>query len=255
MKKLYYFNKEGYYKDKIFLEVIDDKILLEGGEYKGSLEALEFAINYSENNLPYRYRTDDQQKASALAKTEFEFWATYFHYQRSGGGLICWTDSKNVWKDELSRRGELYCDKGHKMTMCYIPVCACTKVTAENICCNWITGETPLIPKENWKHLVEKWLECEGDSPDETVYKFVYKKSESSNQYNYGSDWMIINIDISDKLNYVYWSSIDDDIMFTARKESKVDIELIKSHLENIQNLDQSDLEQIFKNLGFEINK
>lgn len=103
---------------KPFITRKGETYFIEGVEYTDDIAILLDAIaNVKEvqyQDLHKRYATKE------------EHWRTKFNYQwgYDGAGLILWWNPTECWNEELTRRGELHCDKcGAKMVMYYRSYC------------------------------------------------------------------------------------------------------------------------------------
>ena len=146
--------------------------------FEGYVDSGETLLNYEDSNVPYVTKvgdkyyitnnkgyegkteyTDDpkilldaiknvksldyQGMFKGKSSTKEEYWQRYFDYMYTGtGGLVMWQNPTEAWKSELSRRGELVCDKcGGMMLMYYNPTCfKCEKPTPDK------KGRYMLIP-------------------------------------------------------------------------------------------------------------
>jgi len=131
---------------------------------------------------------DYHSMVSNRAKTKEDYWQGYFDYQWSGtGGLILWHNPTEAWKSELSRRGELGCEKcGGKMTMYYKPTCFnCDKPQPDD------RGQIMLIPAcyyvalKNDLDIREVW-EAVGDANGD--YEFYHRNDSPCHLHMTGDE-------------------------------------------------------------------
>lgn len=93
----------------------DDKYFIEGIEYVNDINLLLSAVSEVQE-----VKYNDLFKRCS---TKNEYWQQYFNYQWSGGGLVLWHNPTEMWEQELTRRGELFCSCGAKKFMYYTSLC------------------------------------------------------------------------------------------------------------------------------------
>lgn len=116
--------------------------------------------------------------------------------------------------------------------------------------------------REKWEHLINKWLIIpQSDGSIDYCYFYEFDKDKIT-QYNYGCNKMGLVISVTPEDNedtgwtkglYLYFDSLDDDIMFIASTPNLDLLEPLKNALENIANMNECDMWFIIESVGLQI--
>ena len=103
MKEIVLYKKDS---DVPFVWKVDGEYFIEGVKYTDDVELLISAIVDVQALGYYDLNQRKDNKA--------DYWKAYFNYQWAGGGLVLWHNPTEIWEQELTRRGEAFCQCGAK---------------------------------------------------------------------------------------------------------------------------------------------
>jgi hypothetical protein len=102
---------------KPFVTKVGKKYFIEKVEYTDDINLLLDAIA---NVKSVQYN----DLFSPNLKTKEDYWKTHFNHQWGNGGLILWQNQSEMWRQEMTRRGQEFCPTCNtKMKMYYTPYC------------------------------------------------------------------------------------------------------------------------------------